>query len=313
MSKIIKSGSINLSEGKYELSSDIFISKERFFDVEKKHSAETVIFDDFLDEKDEKSGKENNNELENLDLSELDDVEEVEKEEQYSPEDLIEQAENAAIEIMDNAQEAADNLISEARKSARELEEEAIQNTNAVFEDAKNKGREEGYNEGYEEGKQEAEELKKQANILIDEALEIKENMQSKYKELLIDVEAEIIKLTLAISKKVIGKEIQDLDYIENLVSEAMKHLNYSTSLVLRVSEKDFDAASIAKPKILAMAERIESLDIKIDYALPEGSCLIDTSSGSIDASVQTQIDRIEEIFNNILLANESHLAEKQE
>ncbi len=298
MSKIIRSGSLNLKEGKYELSSDIFISKEQYFNDKKNKKAKSISFGEFSSD----GSKQEDEEFDSQDAQVSDD----ENDESYNAQSLIEQAEKAAIEIMDNAQEVADNLIASARKSARELEEEAIQNTNAIYEDAKNKGMEEGYNIGYQEGKEESEVLKEKANQLIDEALAIKEELHIKNKEFLIDAESNVIELVLAISKKVIGKEIQDMDYIEYLVAEAMKHLNYATSIVLRVSEKDYDSASFAKPKILAMAERIESLEIKIDYALQEGSCVIDTSSGSIDASVQSQIDRIEEIFNNILLANEN-------
>ncbi len=266
MSKVIKSNRVNISGGTYRLSSDVFISKEDYFADSKTSAQASSDLDSASDE--------------------------------YTPKTLIEQAEAAAIEIMDNAQAAADGLIEDARKSARQLEEEAIGNANEVYENSKNRGREDGFKEGYEEGRLKAE-------LLIQEALDIKREIHIKNEEFLLDKEAEIIKMVLAIARKVIGKEVEDIEYIEALASAAMEHLSYATSIVLRVSEKDYDAATFVKPKIMAMAERIEELEIKADYALSPGSCVIDTVSGSIDASVQTQLDRIEDIFNNILASKE--------
>lgn len=268
MSKLIKSDRVNISDGAYRLSSDVFIAKDEYF-VEGKNNINTENYTE--------DGNQN----------------------YYTPKTLIEQAETAAIEILDKAQEAADELIESAKKSARTLEEEAIGNANEVYENAKNKGKEEGYNLGYAEGKAKAESL-------IQEALDIKREIQIKNEEFLINKESEIIKMVLAIARKVIAKEVEDLDYLEALASAAMEHLSYAKTIVLRVAEKDYDAANLVKPKIMAMAERIEKLEIKADYALPAGSCVIDTISGSIDASVQTQLERIEDIFNNILASKEN-------
>lgn len=280
MSKLIKSSRVNISSGAYKLSSEVFISKEKYFadqSAEKLIAEEGVLAEGATDQ----SG--------------------VSKDESdaYSPKTLIEQAEQAALEIMDNAQAAADALIDDARISARQIEEDALGNANKVYEDAKQNGKAEGYDEGYSSGKAEA-------DSLIREALEIKRQIKIKNDEFLVDKESEIIKMVLAISKKVLAKEVEDIEYIEALTSAAMEHLSYATSIVLRVADKDLDAANLAKPKIMAMAERIESLDIKADYALPPGSCIIDTVSGSIDASVKTQLERIEDIFTNIIASNEN-------
>lgn len=286
MSKIIRSNRVNLSEGAYKLSSDVFISKERYAAKRETHDRHESF------SRAEKQAKKA-----------------PEPEEEYGPNYLIEKAEKAALEIMDNAQAVADRLIADARSSARALENEAMQNTGAMYENAKKKGHEEGFeagfDEGYAEGARQADELIEQANLELEEALEIKRQLHIKRKEFYIQNEAEIINLVLAISKKVIGREISDGNYIESLIEGAMSQLNYATEIVLRVSEHDFDSATLAKPKILAMAERIENLEIKVDYALPQGSCIIDTDTGSIDSSIKTQLEGIEALFNNILMAKD--------
>lgn len=281
MSKIIRSNKVNLAEGAYKLSQDVFLNKEFYVS----HSEQA-------------NGK----------AAPISDAEN--KEEEYGPDLLIEKAESAALEIMDNAQVYADDLIAEARASARELKDEAVKNAELIYEDRKRKGYDEGYLAGYQEGLtqggREAEAIIEKANLEYEGAIALKRELQNKAKNLYVESESELIKLVLAITKKVIGKEIEELDYIESLIAEAMSHLNYATDIVIRVSEHDYATANRARPKILAMAERIDKLEIKIDYALPPGTCVIDTDTGSIDSSIETQLEGIEALFDEILLANES-------
>lgn len=268
MSKLIKSKRVNISDSTLKLNSELFISKDSYFNTANPASASS--------ESEEKGNADQAAEASSL----------------------IESAEKAAIDILDQAQAAADKLIADARMAAREIEADALQKTELLFENTRKRAYDEAYEEAFEKGKQEA-------DALVEEALEIKDNLRRRNDEFMIDKEAEIIRLVLAVCKKVLSKEIQDLDYIESLVEQAMKQLNYATDIVLRVSEKDLTAVTLARPKILAMAERIENLEIKADYALSPGSLIIDTVSGSIDASVKTQLERVEDMFMNILALNE--------
>lgn len=265
MSKLIKSGRVKISDATLKVNSELFISKDSYFSGSQSENGEYH------------AGGEGD--------------------ESHEASTLIESAEKAALDILDEAQAAADKLIDEARKAAREIEEDSLQKAENLFENTRKRAYEEAYKEAYEKGS-------KEADALIEEALEIKRQLKRRNDEFMIDKEAELIKLVLAVCKKVLSKEIEDLDYIENLIAQAMEQLNYATDIVLRVSESDYTTVSLARPKILAMAERIENLEIKADYALSPGSLVIDTASGSIDASVKTQLERVEDMFMNILSLN---------
>ena len=45
----------------------------------------------------------------------------------------------------------------------------------------------------------------------------------------------------------------------------------------------------------------IEDIEIKRDPTLPTGSCIIDTESGSIDSSIQVQVEQIKKLFDDLL------------
>lgn len=257
----------------YKMSSDVFISKTDFFGGEIKGIGSTIIDGSLLEE----SAEENAEYL-------------INDEDEAYANLIVEKAESAAIEIMDNAQNQADVMLKKARKSAKEIEADAFEKANDIFEETRQKAHEEGYNAGYQEGVN-------QANKIIEEALNIKDEMLIKNKDFLVDKEVEMLNLVLAISKKVLSKEISDASYIESLISNAMARLTYARDIVIRVSEADYDVVMFIKPKILAMAERIESLDIKVDHSLKRGSFVIDTASGSIDASINSQLEKIREIL----------------
>ncbi len=214
---------------------------------------------------------------------------------------LIKKAEDAAFYLVDKAENIADKLINEARENAKTIEKESLLNAGSIYDSYKVEAKTEGYNEGYEEGQREAAILLAKAKLEYEEALLIKSEWKKRRENILQDAEEDAIKLVLAIAKKVISREIEDVSYVEALIAEGMRHLNYASDIILRVSEKDFDAASLAKPKILAMAERIENLEIRVDYSLQQGGCVIDTATGIIDASAKTQIAKIEKIFTELL------------
>ncbi len=267
MSKLIKSGSVLKGEV-YKLSQDLFVSKDEYFSSSKSGT----IKSDKPYPSDEPSDTSSSS---------------------YE-DDLIEKAEIAAIDIMDKAQERADDFIREAKISASEIEAEAMQKANDVYENAKKRAYDEGYEAGFEEGR-------KAASDIIDEALLIKEELSKKNRDFWLYKESEMIDIVMAISEKVLKEEMQHTDYMEALISQAMESMSYARDIIIRVSEVDFGMANLIRPRILAMAERIENLDITIDHSLSEGSVMIDTPSGSIDASISTQLEIIKDVLINEL------------
>ncbi len=271
MSKLIKSKSVILEGDVYKLSQDVFVSKEEYLSSALPVQKDKVSFSDIED---------------NILTSNDSNM-------KYADE-IVEKAEQAAIDILDKAQDKADNLVLEARNSANEIEAEALKNANDVYENAKKRGYSDGYSSGFDEGKLESDRL-------IEEALNIKEELILKNKDFMLDKEIEMLELVVAISKKILKYEMENTDYMEGLISQAMESMSYARDIIIRVSAGDFGMANLIKPRILAMAERIESLEITVDHSLEQGAVIIDTPSGSIDASVYTQLDMIREALLNEL------------
>ena len=91
------------------------------------------------------------------------------------------------------------------------------------------------------------------------------------------------------------------MSLIESLIKQGINRVTKSHLVSIRVSNEDYNHALSIKPMIIASSDKIEDLEIKRDPTLPNGSCIIDTDSGSIDSGIQTQIEQIKSLFADLL------------
>ena len=207
-------------------------------------------------------------------------IEEARKE----AESILDEADLEAAEKLKTAQQSSDNIIADAYDQAKGIMEQA---------------RNQGYEEGYEAAMRDSSETSK---AIVDEALALK-NEWLKAKEVLMKAsEKEMVEIVLESIEKILNKKVEeDAHLIEALIQEAVKRVNKTENLTLRVSSEDYSHVLSIKPMIVAMTEKVDDIEIKQDSSLKNGSCIIDTDSGSIDSSVWTQFEQIRKMFEDLL------------
>lgn len=185
---------------------------------------------------------------------------------------------------LQEAEEDREAILQAAYQQAEELKAEAVQ-----------QGYEAGQKEGFEEGRNIAE-------ALIQEALEIKAQLNRRKGEVVQAVEQDAVQLIIDTVERILGKHIQeDYDLILGIVRLAMAKVTYTESLSLRVAADDYDMALSMKDQILALAENVDDIQIKSDKSLKQGSCILDAASGSIDSGIWTQFEQIKQGFEEML------------
>ncbi len=193
--------------------------------------------------------------------------------------------------IVKEAKVQAEEIRRKAEEDARILIEDAHKEAKKIIEDSKKRGYEEGYELGYTEGKEESDKL-------ISEANSIKEGYLNERKLVLDTIEKDVIDLIINISEKVINMKLEeDKEAILSMISKGLDGLNISDSLVIRVSKEDYDIVELSKNKVLAMANLVENIDIKIDSSLKKGDCIIESSNGTVDVGFKTQMDNVKKIL----------------
>jgi flagellar assembly protein FliH len=188
------------------------------------------------------------------------------------------EAENEAARILEQAKADAEKMISEAQHQVSQIEEEA-----------RKKGEEAGREEGYQEGRNEAERLIERLHIIIDKAIEKRE-------EMINEAETQMIDLVLLISRKVIKviSESQKNVVVNNIV-QALRKLKSRGDVAVRVNLADLDLATDHTRDFMKMVENVKSITILEDTSVDPGGCIIETDFGQIDARITSQLKEIEE------------------
>mgnify|MGYP006289159171 FL=1 len=200
-------------------------------------------------------------------LNEGDYVDDFENEEDSKR--FISKIKTEAIKIIEEAQAEAENLKSEIINEAQK--------------------------QGYQEGKAEAENEYLQS---INEAIQIKEKTHTEYKKMIKDAEVDILQIIFDICRKVVGKELsQDREIVLSYIRQAYEQVTKKDSVIIKVSSKDYDFLVSNRDKLKLPEEELESINIKRDYYLKPGACILEYPFGIIDTGVETKLRKIEEAF----------------
>ena len=201
----------------------------------------------------------------------------------------------SADDLLQKAREEYDAIIREASIEALKI----IEETEKELEGKKAQILEETMQRGYEEGLSTAQ---KHYEDLLLEAEIIRENAKVEYKTVLDNIEKDTVNVIINIAKKVIHEEILfNRENILLLVRQAFEKCSNKDNAVLKISSEDYDYICQNKEKLLSMIDSVGELEIKKDMSLKPGSCIVDTPFGSIDNSVQTKIDKIEQSFKSLI------------
>lgn len=269
LSKIVKAQAVVLDEEKYKLSPLILKVPKA---------------------KDEESEVDENPLLAHADHIVSEDEEEtaLEPHEQFNLEEVLDDAKRQADEIINSAQDEHDRVVKDAYDNAME-----------IMENSKSEGFSKGYKEGYDQGYQEGYGA---SEVLIDEANELKHNATLHYEQIIQNSEGQLMDLVMAITQKVLEKEIDDDDeIIFNLVKKGLSRLTQTEILKIRVSDADYINLVSMKKRILPLLDKVGDVQIVQDDNMNKGDCIMETDSGNIDSGIQTQLDYIKTAFEALL------------
>ena len=177
----------------------------------------------------------------------------------------------------------AEHILEEAKIKAEQIEKEA-------------------YKKGFEEGKRKGlEEEKKVVEPLIEtvkkELLEIGRVKEEIYRS----IESEMLELVLAVSKKVIHKEVTtDRDTVLNTIRAAISSVVSKEEIKIKINQEDLELAKEIKVDISSLIEGVKNITVEGDISVGRGGCIVETNYGSIDARIEQQIEAIEHALKSV-------------
>jgi flagellar assembly protein FliH len=117
-------------------------------------------------------------------------------------------------------------------------------------------------------------------------------------REYLRGVEAEAVKLALAIARKILHRETQmDPMLLRAVVRSAMDRLEVTSKVILRIPSTE----AAGWERLFAETPVQERPTVMADSRLQAGGCLIESQMGSIELSVDAQLAEIERGFFDLL------------
>ncbi|MGZ3721475.1 MAG: FliH/SctL family protein [Bdellovibrionales bacterium] len=158
---------------------------------------------------------------------------------------------------------------------------------------------EQAYKEGYELGLIEGtEKAFQEAKAALLDKMATFEALLKRIEELkgqlLIDNEAELIKLVFQTAKRIALRDIEGnreavLELIQNVVGETQAN----ERVVVRLSTEDHYFLETLQDKSGQRIESLQRVKFVSEDGIKSGGCLIETEFGSVDATVEERVERV--------------------
>lgn len=168
------------------------------------------------------------------------------------------------------------NLVSRAQQEAISIKEQASK-------------------EGYEKGIEQAKEAVDTLRGSIEEFLGYKDVVYN-------EITKDILDISIKVAEKIIKKEVEtDKSVLESIVKDALKSLaKDENKIILKVNPIDVEYTKEIVPELLSSGQLEAKIFVTGDKDVEEGSAIIETSNGIIDANIGTQLEIIKEAFKQI-------------
>lgn len=160
-----------------------------------------------------------------------------------------------------------------------------------ISEDELNQRVNTAFNSGLKEGK----ELAERGLINVFRALRASsETIHNLRDKIYRESEDEVINLIMLVARKVIIREVtQDRSILAAVVKNALDGLSAREEVTVRINPDDYALATSGRNEILQKELVSERLQLKPDSSVAAGFCLVDTEMGTIDASLDGQIEQL--------------------
>jgi type III secretion protein L len=170
----------------------------------------------------------------------------------------------------------AHQIVDEARRGAAAIVEEAHQTAAEMVRDAASQGQQEGFSQ----------------------AEHMREQIQALEQRMLKEVEGEVVRAALRIAEKLLSKEMeQRQDAIADVAVAALQHISDAREVWLRVNPRQAAVLRRYKQRLVDSLSMAKGVDVREDKKVAPGGVLIQTESGVIDATLETQLAEIARVL----------------
>ncbi|MBM3460821.1 MAG: hypothetical protein FJX76_01840 [Armatimonadetes bacterium] len=231
---------------------------------------------------------------------------------------ILGEAEAERVQIMEKARAEAGKILEAARQERdQEMAFTKAQNQ-AILDEARrirDNAHEEGRAAGFEAGQADAmaaayAQMEEKVADLVAAITRLTEDALSDRHRQIDAMEPELLDLALEIAEKIITHEVKTQpEQVSAIARACIARVRDRQEIVIHANPADIETLNRYRDQFIRL-EDLGALRIIEDsrVGLP-GGILIETSSGEIDARVETQLERIRQEFGNVMEADAVHNA----
>lgn len=209
----------------------------------------------------------------------------------YLDKPIVKNFEGEREKIVKKAQNDAKNIIEKANKEAQKILEQAKITAEEELQNAKNCGYEAGLKLGREKISQENQDV-------MSEIVSLLRTIKEQKDEILKTHEMKIKDLAINIARKIIRTELDTRSStFLNIYKNAVQDLRHQEWIKVTVSGYEVEFATSNSKMLLSMVKGAKHIEIETLEEAPRGTCIIETTQGIIDASIETQLKTLQEAF----------------
>ncbi|MGD9692775.1 MAG: FliH/SctL family protein [Phycisphaerales bacterium] len=192
-----------------------------------------------------------------------------------------------------------EEILSRSRQQAQQIVAEAHRERERLIADAAEVGRKAGHAEGHAQGRIEGREAALEADAeeisrLVGVWEEAAVRFEAQRDRLMGELRTDVLRLALAIAERVVKRVVEiDEGLAAREVESALELVAANSRAVVAVHPDDRTNVEGIVGGILRRFGRAGHVEVVEDETVTRGGCVIRSARGSVDARVETQLERI--------------------
>lgn len=210
---------------------------------------------------------------------------------------------SAVVLDLGDLQQQADAIIARAHEQAAAIATDAQQQADAIIAAAHDKGFQQGHAEGLDEGRQQGHEEGRQqvhdeyaprVQQLLEGWSTALQQWQQAREDMLAGARVDILQFACAFARRIVLRQVElDPTVVQRQLADVLALMCRPSSVRVAVHPDDQPLINDVLDKLVNDITNCDHAWLEEDPAITRGGCIVTTHDGRIDATIETQIDRI--------------------
>ena len=163
----------------------------------------------------------------------------------------------------------------------------------------------ESYSKGYLDGQEEAKETLQYQIQSLQKWLQnfdsISQDLRSQYSKAVYYFEESLVLLAVMIAEHILEHEISESsDIVIEQTRKAITSAENDTIFKIHLYPDNIEILKNAKSTLASDSSKVENVVLVADKSVDQGGCILETSTGKIDARIKTQLEMLKKSLSGI-------------